>query len=274
MKKKFIFLLTIGILFTLWSCNQPKSSDNQEKVNLDTIDLNGNFEKAKRIFYNLPSPPDIAHILLDNNELKFDETMLNPLTNVELDGTSSKQAVNMGIFSTDFCFASVYGQDQIALNYFAVSRKLANDLGIQNVVGKDTIQWLANNFENKDSLIDMITVVYRRTESYFNENGKYDLALLMAMGGWLEGLHLASNLLIRTPYNKELRAKIIEQKLSMELIMQILNKNKNQLALNVYYEDFEAIDKLYKKLNEKNLNDALLSEFAKTIDDLRAKMIQ
>jgi len=274
MKKIFIFLLTIGPLFTLWSCNQQKSTDNQEKTNLDTIDLSGNFEKAKRIFYNLPSPPDIANILLDNKELKFDETMLNPLTNVEMYGTSSKQAVNLGVYSTDFCFASIYGQDQIALNYFAISRKLSRELGIQDVVGKDTIQWLAKNFENKDSLIDMITVVYRRTESYFNENGKYDLALLMAMGGWVEGLHLATNLLMRTPYNNELRAKIIEQKLSMELIMQILNKNKNQPALNVYYKEFEAIDNLYKKLNEKNLNEALLSDFTKTIDDLRAKMMQ
>ncbi len=272
-KNLFNFSLLAFLSLIIFSCNENTNKQNQAS-NIDTIDLEANFVKAKKIFYNLPSPPDVANLLFSDSNLSFDHAILNGTQNVGNYETSTKQALNFGIYSTDFCFASLFEQNQIAINYFASTRILAQSLGLSNVVGQDTIRWLAENFTKKDSLIDMITVVYRRSEAYFNDNGKYDLALLMAMGGWVEGLHIAINLAQQTPDNSKLRTKILEQKLSMDLIMQILETNKSQKAINYYSQDFNSINTLYEKLGTNNVDSDIFKKFALSVDNLRQKMIQ
>ncbi|MCK5535902.1 MAG: hypothetical protein KAI79_03695 [Bacteroidales bacterium] len=243
-KKKYILFLAI-VLIAFMACNS-ESNNQVVQNNIDTVDLENNFEQATKIFYNLPSPPDVADLLLANSSVEFNLETLNKVGNIDLYESSAKQALNLGIYSTDFSFASLSGQDQIAINYLANSKKLAKKLGIVGVLGQDTIQWLARNFENKDSLMGIITLVYRRSEAYFNDNGKGDLALLMAIGGWTEGLFIATQLAEKMEFSVDIMDKIAEQRLSMDIILQIIESNLKEPNIIIYRDGF-------KKLNEKYL---------------------
>jgi hypothetical protein len=245
MKKTNTLLFAIAIIiYSLAACT-TKEKDHQEQTNIDSIDLEANFKQAKKIFYNLPSPPEVSELLLTNSTVDFNETTLNPLENIDHYESSVKQALNMGIYSTDFSFASMSGQDQIAISYLANSKMLARKLGIAGILGQDTIKLLTKNFSNKDSLMDIITLVYRRSEAYFNENDKSDLALLMAIGGWTEGLYIATELAKKMDFSPVIMDKISEQRLSMEIIVQIIESNSNEPNIYKYHDSFTALNKTY-----------------------------
>jgi hypothetical protein len=268
---QLLILLFFPAILFFGAC-EPANNASKDAKNIDVADADADFHEAKKIFYNLPSPPEVSDMLFSESGPVFNEAFLNRVENVDLYESSVKQALNLGIYSTDFSFASIAGQDQIAINYFATSQKLATRLGLSNVLSQDTINWLARNFENKDSLMDIITVVYRRSEAYFNENGEPDLALLMAIGGWTEGMYLATKLAKDLKYNTKIMDQISEQRLSMEIIVQIIESNKNEPNIHKYHEKFTTLNGQYKTFSNllkedlkqnKPVSQSTLKEFLK-----------
>jgi len=161
-QKALNFYAVFLIILIAASCSSDKSkkSDSDEMVTLDSLEINEQLIKdvkaVKEIFYSLPSPLETAMILKQAGA-KYNEELLNPTGNVSKYVTNKSMALNLGIYTTDLSYASLFDQTQATINYMNASKKMAEGLGILNAIDEDIIERLEANVNNRDIIMDIIS---------------------------------------------------------------------------------------------------------------------
>ena len=121
-KKLSLLLLLAGALI---SCNR---TGQKEEVSVDDFEVETNIfddiNTAKKIFYSLPSPLETA-TLIKSAGAEYNEELLNKTANADNYTTIKKRALNLGIYTTDLSYASLFEQSQTSLNYMNASKKMA-----------------------------------------------------------------------------------------------------------------------------------------------------
>jgi hypothetical protein len=236
MSKKYVLnSLRLFLLFTfplfVMSCNfGKKNSATEVKIEnfISEDDIFDDIDKAKKIFYSLPSPLETA-MLIKSAGAKYDEVLLNPVDNKTKYTTTKSLALNLGIYTTDLSFASLFDQTQTSINYMNASRTLAEGLDINDAIDNETMKRLEDNLQNRDVVMDIISETFLNCSSYLKENERQDVAAIVLVGGWVEGLYLAAQLVGNTSLeNNKLADRILEQKLSFSIVQRMLDDNKQK----------------------------------------------
>lgn len=240
----FIFTLFIGILSSCQS-NSKKSSNSEEEKLVESINkidqqMMEDFNKSKLIFYSLPSPLETA-MLIKRSGARYDEEILNPISNVSNYNTNLKMALNLGVYSTDLSYTSLFDQTQSTIQYMACAKKMAEGLSIIDAIDENTIKKLEDNMNNRDVVMEIISETFMNSNAYLKENDRPTISVMVLVGGWVEGLYLAATLTNGSmENNKRLLDRIIYQKLSLITVMNLLES----------HPDNEDIQYLYGKMNE------------------------
>src|SRR5512139_2124040 len=141
-------VLVTGLVVFLSSCGSKSHRMKDREVSLEDFlseeDIFDDIDKAKKIFYSLPSPLETA-MLLKSAGISYNEMILNDLANVDKYSTNKSKALNLGIYTTDLSFASLFDQAQTSLKYMDATKKLANDMGISDAVDEETMKRLEQN---------------------------------------------------------------------------------------------------------------------------------
>lgn len=222
----FLFLLIAAFP----ACKSDKSKEKGKEVSLDEFisgeDIFDDIDKAKKIFYSLPSPLETA-MLIKSAGADYNEQLLNPLGNVEKYTTNKSMALNLGIYTTDLSFCSLFDQTQTSLNYMDATRKLAEGMDIKDAIDEETMVRLEENLNNRDVVMDIISETFLNSSSYLKENERQAVAAIVLVGGWVEGLYLATQLVGNKPLEgNKLVDRIAEQKLSFSIVDRMLEDNK------------------------------------------------
>jgi len=222
----FLFLIIFSaLLFYKCSNCQKQKGENIDEF-LPEEDIFTDIDKAKKIFYSLPSPLETAQIIKSAGAT-YNEELLNSLGNVSKYTTNKSMALNLGIYTTDLSFASLFDQTQTALKYMEAARKLAEGLGISDAIDDSTMKRLEENLNNKDVVMDIISETFLNSSSYLKENNRSAVAAIVLTGGWVEGLYLATQLVKENNIkNNPLVDRIGEQKLSLKILEKLLEENK------------------------------------------------
>jgi len=222
------------LLFLLFAafpaCKSDKSKEKGKEVSLDEFisgeDIFDDIDKAKKIFYSLPSPLETA-MLIKSAGADYNEQLLNPLGNVEKYTTNKSMALNLGIYTTDLSFCSLFDQTQTSLNYMDATRKLAEGMDIKDAIDEETMIRLEENLNNRDVVMDIISETFLNSSSYLKENERQAVAAIVLVGGWIEGLYLATQLVgDKSLEENKLVDRIAEQKLSFSIVDRMLEDNK------------------------------------------------
>jgi len=226
---QLIWLFTFPLIIT--SCNLGKKKTAPEVKISDFItkdDIFDDIDKAKKIFYSLLSPLETA-MLIKSAGAKYDEFLLNSISNKTKYTTTKSLALNLGIYTTDLSFASLFDQTQTSINYMNASRTLAEGLDINDAIDDDTMKRLEENLQNRDVVMDIISETFLNCSSYLKENERQDVAAVVLVGGWVEGLYLATQLVGNASIkNNKLADRILEQKLSFNIVQRMLDDNKEK----------------------------------------------
>ncbi len=243
-----IFLLLIGIL--LFSCSNPESVPNTDKEIDEALpeELVDDLHQAKQVFYSLPSPIETA-MLMRRAGAKFDDKILNSVKNASNYSTTFDKALNLGIYGADLSFASMFSQSQSSIKYLAVTKRLAEELGILNAIDQSYISRMESNVNNRDSLMEIISETFMNSDAFLKENKKPELAALMLSGGWIEGLYLATQIAKETKDNQELKERIIDQRLSLTTLLGLLSKYPNDDNVQSVSNDFKKIRAIYDNID-------------------------
>ncbi|MBN2813171.1 MAG: hypothetical protein JXQ80_03780 [Bacteroidales bacterium] len=222
-------IILSGILMLGNACKSGKKGQEGKEVGIEDFlteeDIFDDIDKAKKIFYSLPSPLETA-MLLKSAGVSYNEEVLNDLANVEKYSTNKSKALNLGIYTTDLSFACLFDQAQTSLAYMDATKKLATEMGISDAIDEETMKRLEQNLNKRDVVMDIISETFLNSSSYLKENDQQDVAAMVLVGGWIEGLYIGTQMVGSQPIEgNKLVDRIAEQKLSFSIVERMLQDN-------------------------------------------------
>jgi hypothetical protein len=250
MPAKITAILLIVVLFS--GCRSDKQKRGSNEITLDETELEGDLlediNSAKQIFYSLPSPLETA-MLIKSAGATYNEELLNPVENTSSYTTNRSMALNLGIYTTDLSFASLFDQTQTSIKYMNAAKQMADGLGILDAIDNNTIERLEENVNNRDVIMDIISETFMNSSSFLTENERPALASIVLVGGWVEGLYIATNLVGDAPIkDNKLVERIVDQKLSFEIVLKLLEDNKDNSDVAGLMSDLNDLKTSFDKI--------------------------
>ncbi|MFO7924299.1 MAG: hypothetical protein R6U58_11460 [Bacteroidales bacterium] len=214
-----------------------------------TVDLSeDSFEdlaRVRQIFYSLPSPLETA-MLLKSSGAVYNEDLLNPVENVSRYMTNRSMALNLGIYTTDLSYASLFDQTQTTMHYMDAARRLADNLGILDAIDSYTLERLEENINNREVIMDIVSETFMNSSSFLQENNREPVAAILLVGGWIEGLYLAVNQIDEDDLeDNRLVNMVIDKKLSLEIVMLLLKDNDHNDDVTDLIREMERIENIF-----------------------------
>lgn len=245
-------VFTIALLFN--SCksggNEKESEDPIEIAPVNEAVLQ-DVKEAERIFYSLPSPLESA-MLIKSAGARFNEELLNSTDNTTRYATNMQKALNLGIYTCDLSFSSLYDQTQLVIEYMSAAKEMAEGLGILDAINEGTINRLEENVNNRDVIMDIVSETFLNSNSYLEENEQPAIASMVLVGGWIEGLYIATQLVDMDEFDSDkLVGRIIDQKLSIDIMLQLLEDNNEHPAVPGIIEQMKELKTVFDKINIK-----------------------
>ncbi|HAF28904.1 MAG TPA: hypothetical protein DCG75_07635 [Bacteroidales bacterium] len=254
--RKALYVLAVTLSVALLNgCGSGKenASDSGDLVTIDSLEIDEQLiqdvKTVKEIFYSLPSPLETAMILKQSGA-KYNEELLNPTDNTSRYVTNKSMALNLGIYTTDLSYASLFDQTQATINYMNASKKMAEGLGILNAIDEDIIERLEANINNRDIIMDIISETIMNSSSFFEENDRQAMSTIVLVGGWVEGLYIATNLVGPDAdfRNNELVNRIIDQKLTLGTMISLLEENSDNEDVKNVMTNVNELKTIFEKI--------------------------
>ena len=248
---KLTALLIIAVLMAGCGSDKRKSGSNDE-LSLSESEIDAGIledvNSAKQIFYSLPSPLETA-MLIKNAGASYNEELLNPVENTSNYTTNKSMALNLGIYTTDLSFASLFDQTQTSIQYMNAAKRMADGLGILDAIDNNTIEMLEENINNRDRIMDIISETFMNSSSFLTENERPALAAIVLVGGWVEGLFIASALVGgESIEGNKLVQRIVDQKLSFDIVIKLLEDNKDNIDVAEILADISDLKTTFDKI--------------------------
>lgn len=247
---RLILIVVVGSL--LASCASESTKRERIEVDVEKISVDdavkAGVESARQIFYSLPSPLETA-MILKRSGAEYNPEILNPVENISRYTTTKSMALNLGIYSTNLSYASLFDQTQASIRYMTASKRLAEGLGILNAIDNTIIQRLEENVNNREVIMDIISESFLNTNSILEENDRVAIGSIILVGGWIEGLYIATSLVDDiTATDNELVDRIVDQKLSLGTVINLLEQHKNQPDVDGVLNDVRELALVYDKV--------------------------
>jgi hypothetical protein len=248
MKNLFLSLLLIIALVACQSNEKTgetgEANANTETSTTDTPQIDD--QAVNEIINSIPSPLELS-TLIKSLGAEYKKENLNNHEFVDNYTNNYRQALNMGVYSTDLGFANIYGKNQDVLNYLNSVKKIAEQLRIEEFFDYNTIKKLATNNDNLDSLLQITTSNFEKINHHLHQQNREHLSILILTGGWIEASYLTS-LVYAESKNDRLREKLGEQKLVLTQILSVLEVYKSKPNFSVLLEDLKQLNKAYEKV--------------------------
>jgi len=246
-------IVIIGlVLVVLSACGSKKPEEQTFLENLDSAKTEGptiSGEVISDILQRIPSPLEISMILKESGK-KYNVSYLNPSDNRSKYNTNYKKALNLGIYGTDLGYTNLYEQNQDGVKYMEAIKELADGLNIGQFFDIETVGRLATNSKNLDSLLLITTQNFNTINHYLQTQSRENLSVLLLTGGWLEAVHITTEVAKANPGNKELEETIGEQKIILENIILLLSFYKESDAnMKDLLTQFEELKKAFDRVN-------------------------
>lgn len=248
-----IILILIIVVSLFSGCKGGKKpADEEVKIELSAEDKSAilqDIKQAEKIFNALPSPLESA-MLIKSAGARFDEKVLNPVSKVNSYVSNKSMALNLGIYTCDLSFASLYEQTQLLIDYMNAAKKMADGLGILDAINEDDINRLEENINNSEVIMDIVSQTFMNSNSYLEDNGQPATAAMVLVGGWVEGLYISTQLVDMKDFsNNKLVAKIIDQKLSIDILLNLLISSKGNPAVDEIIVEVTKLKAVFDKIN-------------------------
>jgi len=261
------FIAIISGTMLLSNCKSDNGKSDTDTLKKDSITTH---VSQTETFYSMPSPSDIAALLVDNTEMTFNKSFLNAPANAEKYNTDLKLALNLGIYTADLSYASYFEQMQISQEYFGVTKKMSEQLGITNAIGENHIKLISEKKLTKEAMTKIINETFMNADAYLQENDRRDVMTTILYGGWIEALYLATGNTNGSHTAKpDLTLRITDQAIVLEILEKLFEtaKDENVKALQT---DLAKVKENFAKINEK-MNAENFKAFCDIIKELRTK---
>ena len=248
-------LKLLAILFSAFfiaSCGSGGDKQRETEITVDMTEIDQelfeDIDEAKKIFYSLPSPLETA-MLIRSAGAQYDAELLNSVDNAQNYTTNKSMALNLGIYTCDLSFASLYDQTQASISYMGAAKKMADGLGILDAIDEKTIEDLEENINNRERIMDIVSETFLNSSAFLKENDRAALSAIVLVGGWMEGLYIATELVNRGTFeDNKLVNRIVDQKLSLEIVMKLLEENQSNPDVAGLIEEINELKAIFDQI--------------------------
>jgi hypothetical protein len=264
--KKTHWIFALALMFLL-GCTDNNAATGEGEKTEEAPEENAATSKISEdiisdILQSIPSPLEISQLIKEVST-EYNVSNLNQHSSVNNYNTSYRQALNLGVYSTDLGYCNLYNKNQDILNYLNSVKKLANDLGIGQYFDYETIKRLANSKDNIDSLLNMTQKNFERINTHLREEKREYQSILILSGGWVEAVYLTTLVHKQTKEQlakgganagkaqeklNKLKEKIGEQKLTLEQVLLVLDIFKTKPNFGGLITDLKELQKIYARV--------------------------
>ena len=213
-----LLILSVGLVV---SCGQGAKESEQTVVNLSDIEVSTQVGKRK-IYYRFPSPNDLISYI-KSEQLVYSELFLNPTDNADRYLGSRLQLFNLGVFSADFAFITVFKNLSHAAKYFEAVEKIAYKNGLSPVFNESLRAKVQRNQNNMDSLSTIARDSYIEMVNHLTLSGREKQLAIISAGGYVEVLHLSIVQIDNTTDKQPILARVYDQRLGLENLIRFMN---------------------------------------------------
>lgn len=264
--KGSLVLLSVTALLTT-GCGGDDAANTDELPPVDstqTTILNVNGE-----IFSIPSPIQTA-FLIKNSGATYSKEVLNPANKSSQYSTNFSKALNLGIYGADLGYVTIYDQTQDAIGYLNAAKKLADELGVSGAFDAQTIDRFQKNLGNKDSMLVLVGVAYRSSDSYLKNNDRNDVSGLVLAGGWLESLYFATNV-YKTKPNEDVKRRIAEQKSSLQSLIKLLTQYYSQPEYTEFIDNLNDLSTVFDGVEFKYTYEKPTTDAEKKMTTINSK---
>ena len=295
---KSVFLLA-ALAVVVGACQNNRAKQTVSSVESSlavSVDTGSQTIKFGNTLFSLPSPYQLT-MMVKNADVKFNESLMNPVGNNSNYTSQFQKCVNLGVYGADLAYLNIYEQMPLVMNVFSVSKVLANDLDLLATFNNELVSRVEKNIDNNDSLLYIMTNTYRDIDIYLKESRRQKEGALILAGGWVEAMYILTQLAVDTK-NQELIQHVGESKQPLDNLVKILtpyysgNQEIKELldSLMDLTNDFEGVEQSYtykvpeidaenkvtviKSVSKVVVKDADLQNIAKKIKNIRTFLVK
>ncbi|OFX19935.1 MAG: hypothetical protein A2033_19000 [Bacteroidetes bacterium GWA2_31_9] len=231
MNSKHLLIIFSALYFLVFFSGCKSTTNTNENVE-DKLDVEidttmSTVLKFNNTLFSIPSPYQLA-ILIKDLKIDYNKEFLNNTGKAVNYTDNFQKSLNFGIYGADLGYLNIYEQTPEAINYFSVMKSMSQELGISSAFDKATISRIENNMGNKDSLLFIMSNTYRKADSYLKENNRNEMGVLILAGGWIESLHILTQIAVNKSAPQQVIDRLGEQKHPLDNLIKILSPYYNQ----------------------------------------------
>ena len=227
------------------SCEQRNTVTEEDQISLEEAESKLDEIDSKRALLVesiIRSSPTLSQTgeLFAKLSSDFHREYLNSIDNVQKYTTLKSQGINLGTYMADLGYITTFEQSQEVIFYLNSAQKLAEAIGVSDVFNESIVERIEMNINDKDSIIDIISDLYWKTDAFLKELNRENISALIICGGWIEGMHIGSRLISDGNADNLIYEQILDQRKNLKKIM----------ALLATFEGDENIDFFESRLKE------------------------
>ena len=296
--KKFVSpFFALALIFALYSCASKQQEEGSASADFDDAqeDPGGVSDNLEGIIYNIPPPSEIPY-LLEATGVEFNGSLVNSYNIVDKYKTSfDVAALNLGIYAADLGYLSSNDKTQDAINYLTSMKSLADHLGVSSAYNEDIMVRFESNIGSRDSLQSIINEGVENADELLKSEDRSQTAALITTGSFVEGLHIATQLIETYPDNvltpeqrmtvlTPLITVVLEQENSLGDLIKLANSVPQDGLIATVTEDLKTLQQIYSELDiaekinnnqtEDLLGDETLGRLSAQVSKLRTEIVE
>ena len=245
---------------------------------------------------NYITPPSEIPYLLEATGAEYNQSLINDRKKADGYGSQSdKAALNLGVYTADIGYLSVYEKTQESIDYLNACKSLADQLGISGSFDRATLEKFEANIANKDSLAALLNDAVKKTDRYLKDDNRSKLGALLVTGSFVESLYLSTGIIKSYPRDilpddkrnlilTPLIRVVVDQRKSVNEVTKMLSAVEQTGPIPTIIEDLKALEASYAAANIEeqiinnkanlSLSGKTLEGITKVVEKLRGDIVQ
>lgn len=261
---QFIIILSCASLI---GCGSDKNNAAKETADTAAVETEIQMDDG---FYSIPSPVQQV-LLLQEAGASYDKSLLNPLENVSKYAITNSKALNLGVYGADLSYAAVFNQPQDAILYLSVCKKLSDPLGIKEDFYPGIMQRIDKNKGSKDSLMAIVSDVFRKSNASLKENDLSHVSALVIAGSFIEGMFIGTQTAKNVNNKQAIYNRISDFKGALNNLVGLITTVHDGDFADILI-DLRSIKAIYDQAADTKLSADQISRITKQVKAIRIKI--
>jgi hypothetical protein len=241
-------MMALMLLACILSCCKGTRNGSDQQADQDIEATVDSTIRSIAISYQMLLPGEMSSIF-EKAGATYNPDILNDISHAEKYNTSSKAALNLGIYGVDLGYTRMFNQHQVAIKYFNTIHNLAGQLGIPEEYFVHAARYFERKISDQDSLEYISNEIYSLTHEFLKKNDRPETASLIILGGWIEALHICSEISKDNNNNQAIIERIASQKYSLNTMISMMSNYRNDPEVASYIMKLKSLKKSFDKVS-------------------------